>query len=367
MIRVFLANDKIQSRTNLRSHLLSNEKIKVVGEAGSILDSLKLIEETIPDILVLNLSISNNKGIELVQLIRKKLNPVRILALSERDTKEEAKIAINAGCQGYMPARSQLQHLVEGIFQIDNGKRHIKIEKRKGLRVRAQFVVYEKGHTPRVFNLFSAPLVVGRTSDAQLMLPNVSVSRRHAILDVDGEGWHITDLQSKNGLLLNGEVVDKVNLQSGDQLQIGKYLLVYTTDDLPKQMESHGWLSLPSQTSELPTARVAPRQMEQMRDEVDRMRWGCIRVGTTRDYLHLKKDSLMFGGKDGISVKGVLSLGYSAMINWVTHAHILRKTSILISLEVNGKTTKEHALQVNDKFRIGKSHFSYELLPKRDE
>jgi pSer/pThr/pTyr-binding forkhead associated (FHA) protein len=70
-------------------------------------------------------------------------------------------------------------------------------------------------------------LVLGRATDAELFLDAEQLSRQHVRLTRrDGE-YTCTDLDSRNGLFLNGLRVHSVVLRDGDQLQLGDVTLVY--------------------------------------------------------------------------------------------------------------------------------------------
>ncbi|MDX1632684.1 MAG: FHA domain-containing protein, partial [Thermoanaerobaculia bacterium] len=63
---------------------------------------------------------------------------------------------------------------------------------------------------------------LGRGSDNDVVLPDFSVSRTHAALRREGEGgWFVCDLDSTNGVQVNGVTVRKAPLSSGDRLKIG--------------------------------------------------------------------------------------------------------------------------------------------------
>ncbi|HVS02131.1 MAG TPA: FHA domain-containing protein, partial [Thermoanaerobaculia bacterium] len=62
---------------------------------------------------------------------------------------------------------------------------------------------------------------LGRGSDNDLVLPDFSVSRRHAALRREGGGWFLYDLKSTNGVQVNGLTVKKAPLRSNDRLKIG--------------------------------------------------------------------------------------------------------------------------------------------------
>jgi two-component system NtrC family sensor kinase len=79
----------------------------------------------------------------------------------------------------------------------------------------------------RRFELPDAPTLIGRDS-RQLPLTDNTVSRRHAELHPVGDGWILKDLGSSNGTYINGARVDNTySLKLGDQLRVGKTLLVY--------------------------------------------------------------------------------------------------------------------------------------------
>jgi signal transduction histidine kinase len=81
----------------------------------------------------------------------------------------------------------------------------------------------------RQFDLAGPVLGVGRDAANAVHLHDVEVSRRHAEfrLTLDGSGYHVCDRNSANGVYVNGEPVREALLRSGDQIQIGRTVLVY--------------------------------------------------------------------------------------------------------------------------------------------
>jgi pSer/pThr/pTyr-binding forkhead associated (FHA) protein len=68
---------------------------------------------------------------------------------------------------------------------------------------------------------------LGRHPDSEISLDDITVSRRHASIERTPEGYVVTDAGSLNGTYVNQERVDRVLLHHGDELQIGKFRLVF--------------------------------------------------------------------------------------------------------------------------------------------
>ncbi len=76
--------------------------------------------------------------------------------------------------------------------------------------------------------LLDAPLTTtGRHPDSDIFLDDVTVSRKHAVFEQEGEGFTVRDVGSLNGTYVNRERIDSVTLRPGDEVQIGKYRLVF--------------------------------------------------------------------------------------------------------------------------------------------
>lgn len=67
----------------------------------------------------------------------------------------------------------------------------------------------------------------GRHPDSDIFLDDITVSRRHAEIVRRGDGYVVRDVGSLNGTYLNRERIDEAPLEPGDEVQIGKFRLVF--------------------------------------------------------------------------------------------------------------------------------------------
>ena len=77
------------------------------------------------------------------------------------------------------------------------------------------------------FLLDAQVTTAGRHPDSDIFLDDVTVSRRHAEFRRDAGGFLVRDVGSLNGTYLNRERIDSAALAGGDEVQIGKYRLVF--------------------------------------------------------------------------------------------------------------------------------------------
>ncbi|GEM_PF-2975023 len=80
---------------------------------------------------------------------------------------------------------------------------------------------------PCVYMLERVEMVVGRGAEADIQVDSTEVSRRHMRIGRAGTSHQIQDLESRNGVLLNGVRIHSASLHEGDTLQLGNAVFVY--------------------------------------------------------------------------------------------------------------------------------------------
>ena len=87
------------------------------------------------------------------------------------------------------------------------------------------------------YRLNEGDTVIGRGGSSNIILPEPQISTRHAQITIEGDQWHIADLSSTNGTIVNGERIRrKVPLSLGDRIRFGPYEveLIEVTASAPK-------------------------------------------------------------------------------------------------------------------------------------
>lgn len=86
---------------------------------------------------------------------------------------------------------------------------------------RGRLIVREGPATGMTFHLVERKTFIGRSPDNHISIPDASVGKRHASISISERTYEIEDLQSKNGVFVNGLQVVKAYLKDGDSIRLG--------------------------------------------------------------------------------------------------------------------------------------------------
>lgn len=95
-----------------------------------------------------------------------------------------------------------------------------------------RLVVRQSDGVTKEFRFAEGPVSIGRAADNQIFLPDKTVSKQHALISTSDDGkWVIEDKGSSNKTYLNGGVIEKAELKTGDRLGISDYTIEISLDD----------------------------------------------------------------------------------------------------------------------------------------
>ena len=92
---------------------------------------------------------------------------------------------------------------------------------------KAGIVVIKGPNVGEKFFLIKPKFEIDRSHDSDILLDDVTVSRKHAVLEKVDNDYIVSDLSSLNGTYVNGEIVNSSKLKNGDKIQIGKYIFLF--------------------------------------------------------------------------------------------------------------------------------------------
>lgn len=120
--RLLLVDDHPLVRFGL-SRLIGDESdLEVCGETGSISEALEMTRAREPDLVVVDLSLADGNGLDLVKRLHAHYDGIRILICSMHDETLFAQRAINAGAMGYINKQEATVHIIDAIRQVLEGK-----------------------------------------------------------------------------------------------------------------------------------------------------------------------------------------------------------------------------------------------------
>src|ERR1039457_5101438 len=121
-IKILLVDDHPLVREGLANLIHQEPDLEVCGEAASEPQALALIGSIKPDVAVVDISLENGSGLELIKNIKAMHPTVAMLALSMHDESLYAERALRAGARGYLMKREAAKKVIQGIRAVLAGQ-----------------------------------------------------------------------------------------------------------------------------------------------------------------------------------------------------------------------------------------------------
>ena len=198
--RILLVDDHAVTRSGLVQLIQDQGGWEVCGQAAGAGDALDLLTATKPDLMVIDLSLKDGHGLDLIKDVQARKDPPKILVISMHVEPTFAERALRAGALGYLPKSEAVDQIIEAIRRVLNGDLYL---------------------TPRMTtSLLRAKIGVGLGTAPEDVLSD----RELQIFELLGEGLSSRKIGAH--LSLSGKTIDshrenikvKLGLESGSEL-----------------------------------------------------------------------------------------------------------------------------------------------------
>jgi DNA-binding NarL/FixJ family response regulator len=192
-IKVLLVDDHDLLRRGMKTMLESEGSIEVIGEASDGMKVLAMVEENIPDVILIDVIMPNKDGIEATREVKEAYPNVGVVVLSGHDDQQFVFDALKAGASGYILKTAELEEVVTTVKSVAAGEG--KLDPQLALRVLTEFQNYQRNEASEVYQ----PLTPREREILQLMsegLPNKTIASRLSISERTVT-THVANIYSK--------------------------------------------------------------------------------------------------------------------------------------------------------------------------
>ena len=124
-IRVFLADDHAVVREGLRLLIETHKDITVVGEAADGRETVGLVKQLRPDVVVMDITMPKLNGIDAACQIKHSCPSTQIVILSMHASTEHISQALRSGARGYLLKEAAGKEVVQAIRAVHSGKQYL--------------------------------------------------------------------------------------------------------------------------------------------------------------------------------------------------------------------------------------------------
>jgi len=121
-IRVVLADDHPIVRDGLRKLLALEDDIEIVGEASDGREVLQVVQQTEPDVVILDLRMPNLDGLSALQALQQSYKKAKVIVLTASEDKNEFVQAMKLGCSGIVLKQTAPELIVKSIRKVHAGE-----------------------------------------------------------------------------------------------------------------------------------------------------------------------------------------------------------------------------------------------------
>ncbi len=122
MSRILIVDDHDIVRNGMAQLVAQEKDLEVCGQAGSVREALTRVEELSPDLVIIDISLKDGSGLELIKSLRAVYAELRLLVLSMHDASLYAERALRAGAHGYVMKEEPSETIIKAIRVVLKGE-----------------------------------------------------------------------------------------------------------------------------------------------------------------------------------------------------------------------------------------------------
>ncbi len=173
--RIFIVDDHPLVRSGFHQLIAGEPDLSVCCEAGSMTEALERLTAHKPDLAIVDVSLPDGNGLELVKRMRSRSPQTRVLVASMHDEELLAERALRAGAMGYVNKQEAAEQVIDAIRQILKGRIYLSPRVAERLQRDGHISAAEPGHSPverlsnrelEVFDLIGRGLSTGEIADS---------------------------------------------------------------------------------------------------------------------------------------------------------------------------------------------------------
>jgi two-component system, NarL family, invasion response regulator UvrY len=126
-MKILIADDHMVVREGLKQVLRNLNKITLIDEAGNGLEALAKIQKCKYDLIILDISMPGQTGLDILQTLKNRGEKANVLILSVHPEEQYALRALRLGASGYLSKGSAGAELLKAIDKISNGGKYISL------------------------------------------------------------------------------------------------------------------------------------------------------------------------------------------------------------------------------------------------
>lgn len=214
--KVFLVDDHPVLRRGLKMLIEEEPDLIVCGEAATVVEAFAAIRAVQPDIAVVDLSLKEGSGLELVGRLKETMPALPALVLSAQPESRYAEPALRAGARGYLEKQEDIGSVVGAIRRVLSGQIHL-----------------SEKMTERILNAVAGPAGTVPVSPSKVLS-----GRELAVFELIGGGAKTHDIadqlcvSAKTVQIYRDRIREKLGLADGTELQHAAFVWMHEQKSL---------------------------------------------------------------------------------------------------------------------------------------